>query len=116
MVTPFQGIGGTSLQGSVTYVLRICVTDVLRGFCYLCPGVVQGCPPGMLARHCSAFRYCESDNRENLRLDVVAEFASAAWEGLELRLLTPLLDCVLAVPRAEREKAPRVRCVLDKMA
>src|SRR3990172_5977884 len=41
MVTPFQGIGGTSLQGSVTYVLRICVTDVLRRFCYLCPGVVQ---------------------------------------------------------------------------
>src|SRR3990172_4653002 len=41
MVTPFQGIGGTSLQGSVTYVLSICVTDVLRRFCYLCPGVVQ---------------------------------------------------------------------------
>src|SRR4030065_1268808 len=41
MVTPFQGIGGTSLQGSVTYVLRICVTDVLRRFCYLCPGAVQ---------------------------------------------------------------------------
>src|SRR3990172_10151219 len=41
MVTPFQGIGGTSLQGSVTYVLRICVTDVLRRFCYLCPGVVH---------------------------------------------------------------------------
>src|SRR3972149_9741546 len=41
MVTPFQGIGGTSLQGSVTYVLRICVTDVLRRFCYLCPGMIQ---------------------------------------------------------------------------
>jgi hypothetical protein len=40
-VTPFHGMGTTSKIGSVTYVLRICVTYVLRIFCYLSPRTVH---------------------------------------------------------------------------
>src|SRR3990170_8390731 len=37
-------MGGTSCAGSVTHVLRQCVTYVLRRFCYLCPRTVQTPP------------------------------------------------------------------------
>ncbi len=36
-----QGMGTPPHRESVTHVLRICVTYVVRIFCYLCPGLVQ---------------------------------------------------------------------------
>ena len=70
----------------------------------------------MHSKPCSTSRYSESDQRECAGFDVIAEFAGAVHESLKLRFLTPLLDCVLAVPWGEREKAPRIRRILDKVA